>query len=93
MFRYKDGIPLSYNRQGYIYFASLRYGDMSQAQRRRIETLCLEAAGGRDNYALALLKFVTTKSRAEHLEREYGINRKTLYRYVREYYIRFPKWI
>ena len=91
MFRYKSSIPQSYNRQGYIYFTSLLYREMNQTDRRRIEALCLKSAEGRDNYALALLRFVTTNTKTEHLEREYGVNRSTLYRYVREYYLRFPR--
>ena len=90
MFRYKSAIPLSYNRQGYVYFTSLLYRTFPERDQRKIDKLCLEAAGGRDSYALALREFVTTNTRAEIIEGRYNISRSTLYRIVREYYVRFP---
>ena len=90
MFRYKSGIPLSYNRQGYIYFASLQYRSLSHGDQRKIDELCLEVAG-RDSYALALKEYVTTNTRGEIIEAKYNVSKSTLHRLVRDYYCRFPK--
>lgn len=43
MFRYKKSIPVSYERQGYIYFSSLLYRELPEVAQRKILNLCLEA--------------------------------------------------
>ena len=88
MFRYKQGVPLSYNRQGYVYFQSLLYKELPSKDRQKIDKLCQEAAG---SYWRAVLEFVTTSANATYIEREYNISRATLYRYVQKYYMIFPR--
>lgn len=88
MFRFKSGIRVSYNRQGYIYFASLLFGEMTAADQKKIRTLCLRCGG---EYGEALMEFVTTDADATYISRKYNISRETLHRCVRRYYERFPK--
>lgn len=88
MFRYKSGIPVSYNRQGYIYFQSLLYKELTDQDQIRIRQLCRECAG---QYWRALLEFVTTDADATYIESRHHVSRSTLYRCVREYYVRFPR--
>ena len=88
MFRFKQGIRLGYNRQGYIYFQSRLYRELSAGDQRKIRTLCLECGG---EYGQALLEFVTTDADATYISRKYNISRETLHRCVRRYYERFPK--
>ena len=45
VFRYKKSIPVSYERQGYIYFTSLLYRELPEGAQRKILNLCLEAGG------------------------------------------------
>jgi len=42
MFRYKKSVPVSYERQGYIYFSSLLYREMPERAQRKILNLCME---------------------------------------------------
>ena len=97
MFRYKSGIPMSYNRQGYVYFASRLYKHWPQEVRNVIDGICRQAVkesnirGGQKHYVQALTEFVTTDIRAEQLECRYGINRDSFYRCVRAYYMLFPE--
>ena len=44
MFRYRKGIPLSYNRQGYIFFQSLLFRELSPRDQERIVKLCKQCA-------------------------------------------------
>ena len=59
MFRYKKSVPVSYERQGYIYFSSLLYREMPEKAQRKILNLCMECGGG--DYYRALFEFVTTE--------------------------------
>lgn len=89
MFRYKKSIPLSYERQGYIYFASKLYRELTPRAQQKIVDLCVEC--GRGNYQ-ALFEFVTTDTGAAALCLKYHIaSETTIYRMVREYYLKFPK--
>lgn len=84
MFRYKESIPLSYERQGYIYFKSLLYRDLPKAEQTRIRQLCRKAAGAN---ADALLEFVTRRESATAVcMRHYIASNTTLYRALRRYY-------
>lgn len=58
MYRYKRSIPLSYERQGQLYFWMLQYRDLPPHEQQIIREVC--AAVGGDEYAPALLEFVTT---------------------------------
>ena len=62
MFRYKKSIPVSYERQGYIYFSSLLYRELPEGAQRKILNLCLETGG---EYYQALFEFVTTDAGAQ----------------------------
>ena len=88
MFRFKKSIPVEYDVQGYIYFASRRYADMPQRERKRIEELC-ELAGGQ--YQHALFEFVTTDTGAAAVCAKHFISESTLERIVRNYYIAYAK--
>lgn len=83
MFRYKKSVPVSYERQGYIYFVSRCYRDLPPGEQRRILNLCLEAGG---EYYQALFDFVTTDAGAAAICLRHHISRSTLERVVRSYY-------
>ena len=87
MFRYKSGINVSYNRQGYIYFLSRRYKELAPEEQQGIVKLCLESGG---EYYQALFEFVTTDVTATALSLKHYIGKSTLYRCVRKYYEGFP---
>lgn len=88
MFRFKRGIPVDYDLQGYIFFYSRRYRRLPLKDRRRIEGLCMEAGG--EHYQ-ALLEFVTTDSGAVAVCTKHYISQSTLERAVRRYYLAFEK--
>lgn len=88
MFRFKKSVPVSYDRQGFIYFASRLYGELPQKTQKKIMNLCMECGG---EYGQALFEFVTTDSGAENVCAQYHLSRSTLERAVRKYYERFPK--
>ena len=83
MFRFKRGVKVSYTRQGYIYFASRRYRELPEEERKRIRALCEEHGG---EHCAALFEFVTTDATATAVTMKYFISRATLYRVVRKYY-------
>lgn len=88
MFRFKRSVPVSYDRQGYIYFASRLFQDLPQKQKQEILDLCRECGG---EYSAALLEFVTTGANATQICMKYSISRSTLERAVRRYYVNFGK--
>ena len=91
MFRFKKSIPLSYERQGYIFFMSKLYKELPPAAQQKIVNLCLECGG--ENYR-ALFDFMTTDAGAVALCLKYHIaSETTIYRMVREYYLKFPKYL
>ena len=88
MFKYKKSIPLSYSRQGYIYFTSRRYAELTEEQQKQIRRLCREAGG---QHWRALFDFVTTDAAATSVcMRHYIASPTTLYRAVQRYYMNFP---
>ena len=87
MFRYKKSVPVSYARQGYIYFKSLCYGILPEAEQRKIVNTCLSAGG--EHYR-ALFQFVTSEAGAEAVCMRHSLSRSTLERAVRRYYQEFP---
>ena len=87
-FRYKRGIPLEYEVQGYIYFLSRRYRRLPLTKRRKIDEVCRRAGG---DYAGALKEFVTTDRVAEEICGNYFISQSTLERMVRRYYLEFAE--
>lgn len=86
VFRFKKGINVEYDLQGYIYFTSRRFGRLPAAQQKRIRGLIREAAPG---YEAALLEFVTTDSGATAVCMKHNLSASTLERMVRRYYERF----
>ena len=88
MFRFKKAVPVSYDRQGYIYFKSRLYKELPPAQQQKIVNLCV-AAGG--EYYQALFEFVTQDTGAEGVCLRHHLSRSTLERAVRRYYTAFPR--
>jgi len=88
MFRYKSGIPLSYDRQGYIYFTSRLYKELSPKDQEKIRNLCCQSAG---QHWRAVYMYVTTSANATWIEQNYHISKAQLHRYVQKYYMNFPK--
>ena len=87
-FRFKRGIPVDYEQQGYIYFTSRRFRDLPKKQQEKIRSLCREAGG---EHAEALFEFVTTDSGAVEVCDRFYISESTLERVVRKYYLAFRK--
>ena len=90
MFRFKRGVKVDYNRQGYIYFVSRRYRELPQKEQKTILNLCITHGG--EHYQ-ALFEFVTTDASATELSMKHYLARKTLYRAVRKYYEGFPDFL
>lgn len=90
MFRYKRGVKVDYNRQGYIYFVSRQYKELTKEDQHKILNLCLLQGG--EHYQ-ALFEFVTTDASATELSMKHYIAKKTLYRAVRKYYEHFPDFL
>ena len=88
MFRFKESVKVSYKRQGYIYFTSLRYDELDEEKKRVIRKLCRECGG---TYSKALFKAVTTETPDDLICDTHYISKSTLYRMKREYYERFPR--
>lgn len=84
MFRFKRSIPLDYNAQGYIYFQSLRYSELSEREKKKIRRFC-KLAGG--EYQEAVLAFVTGEEGENAICQRYFMSRSTLERMVRKYYM------
>lgn len=87
-FRYKRSIPVPYDRQGFIYFLSIRYRELPAQDRKRIRELCRKAGG---DYSQALLEFVTTSQGASAVCEKHFLSESTLERIVRKYYIQFAQ--
>lgn len=89
MFREWKGARVSYNRQGYIFFISRNYRELSPEKRAVIDALCLSIGG--EDYAAALREFMTTDRSAVAVCMRHYLSKGTLYRYVRRYYEEFPR--
>lgn len=90
VFRFKKAIPVSYDRQGFIYFFSRRYRELGAEERKRIRQICAKAGG---EYREAVLEFVTTSAGAAAVCMKHNISVSTLERAVRRYYIAFNELI
>ena len=88
MFRFKRSVPVSYDRQGYIYFYSRLYRTLPVKKQARIRYLCQDAGG---QYSEALLDYVTGNMSAPEVCTKYYISQSTLDRVVRKYYVIFPR--
>ena len=87
MYRFKRSIPVSSDRQGYIYFRSRLYKELPEREQKKIVNLCLKT--GRGDYYKPLFEFVTTDVGATAVCMRYCLSRSTLERIVRQYYIEF----
>ena len=87
MFRFKRSVPVSYERQGYIYFKSRCYHELPEKEQHMILNLCLKAGG---EYHRALFDFLTTDEGANAVCMNHHLSRSTLERAVRRYYTEFP---
>ena len=84
MFRKYQGIKLSYNEQGLIYFICLNYFDMPEAVKRKITKLCFEV--GQKQHK-ALFELLTNEHKTiSDLTDEYSVSKNELYRLRREFY-------
>lgn len=86
-FKYKRGIKVSYDRQGYIFFLCRRFRTLPKDKKDAIRALCQKTGGP---YARALLRFLTTADRATKICMEEYISEATLYRAVKRFYESFP---
>lgn len=86
MYKYKRGIPVDYDTQGYIYFASRLYGCLTGEEQQRLNGLCRRAGG--EHYA-ALFDFVVCGLGYVACCDKHYISQAQLYRLVRRYYILF----
>jgi len=85
VFRFKKGIEVEYDLQGYIYFTSRRFRKLPKGQQALIRSLVREVAPG---YEKALLEFLTTDSSAVAVCMKYHLSESTLERLARRYYER-----
>lgn len=88
MFRFKKSIPVGYDLQGYIYFASRLYRHLPAQKKKQILNLCAQAGG---EYYQALFEFVTTDAGAAAVCAKHFLSQSTLERIVRRYYIAFSE--
>lgn len=86
MFHYKKSVPLSYERQGYIYFKSRCYQQLTGKEKHKIFKLCQQAGG---EFWQALLEFVTTDQGAARICNRHNISQSTLEQAVGRYYEAF----
>lgn len=86
MFRFKRSVPVSYDRQGFVYFTSKLYKELDAEKRKMIRRLCREVGG---EYEQALFEFVTTNIGAKAVCAKYYLSRSTLERITKKYYIAF----
>lgn len=91
MFRQLKSVPISYKRQGYIYFLCLNYTYLTEKVQQRIFQLCLEITS---EYYQALFKFLTTDPDdlpAWRIASDYFIPVNNLYKLRKEFFIEFEK--
>lgn len=87
-FIYKKNIPLSYERQGYIYFCCKSYGRLPERQKQKIRDTAARECGP---YAEPVMRFVTGDEGAAAICASAYISDMTLYRAVRRFYLGFPR--
>ena len=88
MFKYKRGIGVGYDRQGYIYFLSRRYGELRPGDQKKIREMCVQHGGAHSG---ALFEFVTTDKSYTQISLTHYLSKDTLYRAVKRYYENFPE--
>lgn len=89
-FRYKNRIPLSYDRQGYIFFYCKRYAQLTVEQQQQIINCCAAAGGV---YKDAVFRYMTSSSGAEKVCKQFYVGQSTLERCVRKFYLRMNETI
>ena len=87
-FRYKKGIQVGYNEQGWIYFHCLKYRSLPKKEQEKIRRHCEEAGG---EYHAALLEFVTSEKGYTAICLKHNLSCSTLYRIVKKFYEGFPR--
>lgn len=88
MFRYKRGINVPYEMQGYIHFCCRRFYDLPTQRQDAIWDLCRKAGG---EHTDALFEFVTTQDTATAIcQRHFIASRTSLYRVVKRFYESWP---
>lgn len=90
MFRYKRGVKISYNKQGYVHFVSKRYAVLQGNKQKTILEMCIQHGG---EHWRALFEYITTDVSAEEVTQRHGITKPILYAMMRKYYKNFPEWI
>ena len=85
-YRYHRSIPVSYDRQGYIYFKSRLYHHLPVAEKEHMRELIHDAAG---IHYRALFCYLTTDHGAKFITVRYKLSNRTLTRIVSRYYERF----
>ena len=88
-FRYRKAIRVSYQRQGYIYFASKRFGELTEGQQKKIIDHCKRIGG--EDYWEALFAFMTREIGLQTACRRFYVSESTLKRKIRRYYEEFPE--
>jgi len=91
MFRELKSVPLSYKRQGYIFFLCQNYAYLENRVQNRISQLCLEITG---EYYQALFKFLTSdpdEIPAWRIAQDYYIPVNRLYKLRKQFFIEYDK--
>ncbi len=83
------GIPLSYERQGLIFFILANYRSQPPAQRERIDQLIKEVCKGDKAYEKALRGWLIEGKAFETVSRECFVNAPTLGRLRKKLYERW----
>ena len=87
-FRYKKGIRVPYNEQGWLYFHCLKYKTLPKKEQEKIRKLCRDVGG---EYAGALLEFVTSEKGYTAICMKHHLSQATLYRLVKKFYEGFSR--
>lgn len=88
MFKFKRSIPVSYEKQGYIYFVGRNFKNLPDEKQRQVKELCLKAGG---EYHEALFELLTTDTTVTKICLKYSLSEATLLRVARKYFIEFSK--
>lgn len=88
VFRYRQSVDVPYVKQGSIFFMMMRYGELPEQKKKRIEVLCKRAGG---SVWEALLQYMTTDATPEEvMQKHYIASYTTLGRAVKRFMENFP---
>lgn len=90
VFRFKKAVPVSYNLQGFIYFYSKRFAELTPEEQKIIKAVCRKAGGEHYN---AVLEAVTTERSTTAVCMRHNLSESTLERAVRRYYALFSEHV